>query len=1802
MMTTEHESDSPHLWHTVASGSLTVDALADELLSELRATSAPDPQTGNYSADDVAQVRAWIAARKAESSFRRRLRIIWEKLKCAPGALARTPRVALNWAIRSFLGGYSAGGLLVSALEKYQEFQDALESTFDKGVGHFVRELAFDASCLAVHLATSTPYGRLFSMVEFVWRQFGPLLKISIERLWTNYLWPTFSLMFGKNARSPSGAMRPNEFNELPTSSYFEAVATSAAVVGCLAAGKKVVDNREVSKCVGSWGNLGRDVNNLERGGSTILNLCRTFVGWAKEAVMYFWPEARLGFGVRGEFENVGIDISKFINLHSKYSDITQRQKLATEYKTQPEIVEALRLGNLVTRAIVDQKVKISAAVRQELMTMRRDITDFAKHFEKYHISPPNRRCPMHISFVGEPGCGKSAYMTRVAMEVPLLCTAYGNGKVTPEGEEDFTFHDDGTPKVWKKGGGCRHDDGYNTELKVMTWDDVFAGQGETPDESDAMWMLKTISSMACPLSMADISDKGMEFRCLLMVTSGNEAYPKFPEMRVDRAIYRRRNVLIRVGKDGQLDMIDPNPENINSSPTVLKHFRNLDEALPWLAKKTYDFLQLPLLGGTRLTQSQRETMVEAMHANAGEERVEPAQFVFSREEARYQNRRGRPQFNPEEYEGRMRCLCCAGLHCDVRLRLRCQDRGVALVDHDLEEALQREQMWICHRRGVLYWQGDARIEESTETNPGLILGKIADLSDDQRIIVRFMLSVYGSFVELLDDMAEQMPPAIWLKYQQWEDLDEVWDWSVQQRMDNFHRFFEIEPNAQMPDYEDVMLANAGEESEEAAPAREAFQRWEDSRWTGFCNFLWHAYKWTQEKTRPAFNVCQEAVHSFLTSDLMNYSTKFIQELIYATSLVFLYTVTLLTGISLAVQTVAFIQKMIGLQKMEPNVHAGPSGGDARTTRLAKMRIYRSRANAVEEGIQAFREEVSRRGFPDVADKMEEVMRRKHPQFFANHAGFDCFEMDTLAERFLEKNMILLRMRKNEEKPEEGNWTMQGLGVRGNLCLVPYHFRRRFREEREVEITYRGKVTVTKISPKDFVRCVDADGNEVSDLCVLALEARIGQFPDLLSHKHFVLRQEHADLDGMETQMPSRREDKVSETHISYFKVRAARKLAYDEYVDGQRNEYLIPVGYTYGIQTTAGFCGAPLIKTTAVTHGRIFGIHLAKDARGQSYAMPLDHEFVEENINRAAMSLRANVFEDTPDWWEGEVLGVKTREMSYFDGFVNPITVIPEGRMEYVATLKPGWAERVCNKTDIVPSPIHGVFPVRTAPSVKTGKDTRLRPELFEDPDFTPLNEGAKKYSRPTKPFNKRALELATRCVISCYLLFVKPLGGVARKLTECEMINGVQAWGYTRLNMLTSAGWPHKRLRNPFHGTKGKRFLFELEDPEQEQENLIRYKIRDPTLRRDLDEYQANLNRFKRTFTVTYSNLKDERRPLAKIENGATRLFDCMSLPNTLLVRKYFGAWVATMNSHCVDGYAAIGIDPESPQWSALYRRLAKFGGRMIAGDFKEWDGQLDPDVMMRAVEAINAWYQHYGGDDWSPADDIIRQILITDVIRAFTIYGNTVVFKDQGLPSGMAITADLNSICDLLYMITAFFSLRPSGCSERFEDNVEVTFYGDDHLLAVRPTVQEWFNFNSLRKYYAKHNIQYTDAMKRGGDIPDFVQLENEATFLKRKFVPHPEMKGFILAPIEERTIEELANWIRKTGRPTDALMGNLRDLQAFAYHHGKEYYDKTMEKVNAALIKLRSQEAGDVSFRPLQEDFEEMDDQWVAKFTG
>ncbi|WP_289458175.1 hypothetical protein, partial [Klebsiella pneumoniae] len=110
--------------------------------------------------------------------------------------------------------------------------------------------------------------------------------------------------------------------------------------------------------------------------------------------------------------------------------------------------------------------------------------------------------------------------------------------------------------------------------------------------------------------------------------------------------------------------------------------------------------------------------------------------------------------------------------------------------------------------------------------------------------------------------------------------------------------------------------------------------------------------------------------------------------------------------------------------------------------------------------------------------------------------------------------------------------------------------------------------------------------------------------------------------------------------------------------------------------------------------------------------------------------------------------------------------------------------------------------------------------------------------------------------------------------------------------LDMSTSPGYPFIKQR-VLTGVNGKYEWFDERTCEISGRKL--YSPR-PILADRLNLRESAAQNGQRIESIAYSCLKDETRPLARVEQGITRVFICLPMDYNLLIRKYFGMYTAT------------------------------------------------------------------------------------------------------------------------------------------------------------------------------------------------------------------------------------------------------------------------------------------------------------------
>lgn len=509
-----------------------------------------------------------------------------------------------------------------------------------------------------------------------------------------------------------------------------------------------------------------------------------------------------------------------------------------------------------------------------------------------------------------------------------------------------------------------------------------------------------------------------------------------------------------------------------------------------------------------------------------------------------------------------------------------------------------------------------------------------------------------------------------------------------------------------------------------------------------------------------------------------------------------------------------------------------------------------------------------------------------------------------------------------------------------------------------------------------------------------------------------------------------------------------------------------------------------------------------------------------------------------------------------------------PKGNAYVLGHLKPNESVNIPTKTKIIPSEIHGVFEVATEPAPLSYSDPRLVVP------FDPLEEGISK--RCDKPD-----ELPPNLLQESYLDFAdkllkcKPLKEPC-KLSISEAVEGLTLPNYEPLEIKTSEGYPWV-LERPKNATdKSWMFKFsEYEDGRRKLEGI--YGPLKSTL-----ELKDNM-RQKGIVPLTYATacLKDARILKEKINKpGSTRVFEMCPVEMTIAQRQYFMDYYAAYKTSKFSAEHTIGINPDGPEWSELANYLTEFSPYILTADYSGYGPRLLKSVQLKALMIEVAWYEHWQ-TKLNMAEELIekefrnRYSFVFESLHHPVVCKDAVVYFNVGQDSGNPATVERNSHTNSLMIRTIYLFMAKRkapqyACMFYFNKFVRMLTNGDDLIMAVKEEIIEWFNNETLIEAFAQFNIKMTDALK-SGKVRRYCSIE-EATYLKRSFKPHPTREGQWLAPLEDSSVKDTANWIWRCVNERLASLVNSEQCVRLAYSNGPEYYNDVAEKVKRAWRRL------------------------------
>lgn len=585
---------------------------------------------------------------------------------------------------------------------------------------------------------------------------------------------------------------------------------------------------------------------------------------------------------------------------------------------------------------------------------------------------------------------------------------------------------------------------------------------------------------------------------------------------------------------------------------------------------------------------------------------------------------------------------------------------------------------------------------------------------------------------------------------------------------------------------------------------------------------------------------------------------------------------------------------------------------------------------------------------------------------------------------------------------------------------------------------------------------------------------------------------------------------------------------------------------YTY-MRHGRGLCGSLLVcPSVNGGNGGIVGMHVAgSSGTGEGVAEPLYREMFD-----SAFASRG--------YDESSVMTMNLEPVPE-----QKIEKLDSNMMLYGSVPKQ-YAHHESGKTKIVPSLIQGaVYKVRTEPNPLQPNDPR------QPPGSHPLYDGCRKHgSGNVRGFDTSTLRVVVEAEKTCQRLTTTPVRAEIKPFTLQQAICGDVDVPYCdALNWKSSEGFPLRTLRPA--GAFDKRWLFDLEESKDgfklkgmKEPLLQQLAIRDECFRKNVKPH-----------TVYEDCTKDYRLTPEKCAiPGKTRIFSIAPVQCTIDSKRYLGDLCCAIKNSRIKNGVAIGINPDSFEWSQLVYYLHEVGTNIITLDYTNYGPTLMSQLVEGTVEIFTCWLDANGAD--KEHIDRAEWILRNDILNPVHLCEDVIYQTLNGIASGSPITGEMNSIPNKLYMRLAWLDVMKDepkmNTMSAFDENVRIVAYGDDNIMSVSDAAIGKYNAVTIAASLREHGITLTNATKKKEIVTHGTILE--ATFLKRGFAPHPTRSGVWLAPLDTASIEECVNWIHACNDPRDATLQACQASLDLAYGMGPAWYDQHRLKLQNAAKRI------------------------------
>jgi len=763
-----------------------------------------------------------------------------------------------------------------------------------------------------------------------------------------------------------------------------------------------------------------------------------------------------------------------------------------------------------------------------------------------------------------------------------------------------------------------------------------------------------------------------------------------------------------------------------------------------------------------------------------------------------------------------------------------------------------------------------------------------------------------------------------------------------------------------------------------------------------------------------------------------------------------------------------------------------------------------------------------------------------------------------VAKAIMQKNLLLLELRATPTS----EFTRMGhmLIVKDRACVTIKHFHgliKAFLEEKTlteastIKISFvscnKYKFIDTFMTVPDFLNSFTfTEALSLKDLAMFTLPPDSARnFKSCMTK--IATQKEHENLNEFSGFLYGfEKEEEGNKFNMCCFHARPVQQVPIkDKYV----GEYKISRGYFYAAPTDKGDCGTPLyFHNRKLPESRVFGLHVA-GYMGQCTGMSsaLVREEVEEGL--AQISKKVILVEE-------EVPLVPQMDYSLSN---NQFTAVAQLDVKINSP----------SKTNIRKSPLYGAWgPALTKPARLTKFVNKVGIE--KDPREIALS----KYGGNGFIISQAKVNLLTD-------IYYNDLMAASEKIVEPRVLTFEEAVlgienddDFDSISRNTSPGFPFI-LDKEIVKMGGKKYWFgNSENFDMENDRVEKLKLETEMV----ENYAKKGIRRQHVFVDC---LKDERRPINKVEDGKTRMFSTTPLIYLILVRKYFGTFVSTFVKNRINNGSAIGVNPYSTEWQALADKLTQFGENNIgAGDYSAFDGSEKPIIHSMILEIINRFYPNATSEE-----NLVRTVLWAELVNSKHAFGDILYQWVSSLPSGHPLTAIVNTLYNGIALRFAWAEAVEWNvllCS-LFSSYVYMIALGDDNAFGVHDDFKHVFNEMTLGTHLAKIGLTYTTELKGVATIP--LRHISEIAFLKRKFIYNPELCR-IVAPIDIKVILETPYWTKESDKWTitkDNFEFALSELSL----HGKETFELYASKMIPIARTILS--GGGLQYTPIRHTY-------------